>query len=69
MGKYTGIFFCDNCSAQRISTKHNIRLTRDGVEIIEDTCESCGVTQAIEINEDNKQIEKFRIKDKGDKNV
>lgn len=48
MPKPIASFFCDNCSAPRPSSKHTIRISKDGIETVSDTCEFCGVTQDIE---------------------
>ena len=61
------IFYCDNCSAPRLSKKHITRFTNDDKEISIDTCEVCETTQEIEFNSDDKHIDKFRIKNEREK--
>ena len=62
------IFYCDNCSAPRVSKKHTIRFTNEGTEIIKDVCECCNVEQEIEFDsERSNKVDKFRVKSE-DKN-
>lgn len=61
MQKQNHIFFCENCVLPRTSIKHLIRVTKDGIVIVQDTCEVCKAKQEIE-SMDEKEINKFRIK-------
>jgi len=60
----TFVFFCDNCGGCRTSSRHKVRITREGSEITSDTCEICGITQEIEID-GNSRVNKHRIKNDG----
>ena len=66
--KYQPVFFCDNCSAQRLSLEHRERITKDGYIIIRDKCAECLMTQEIEIHDGDNRIKTHRIKnDEGEK--